>query len=55
MLCPSCQQENAQTSSFCIHCGTELRDVDAEDEGQALDATVGLSAISELRRDVRQL
>ena len=55
MLCPSCQQENAQTSSFCIHCGTELRDVDAEDEGQALDATVGRSAISELRRDVRQL
>ena len=58
MYCPSCQQENAETSSFCIYCGTELRDEAGDTEGPSLDAASDAShddPISELRRDVRGL
>ena len=66
MRCPSCQQENSDSSSFCIFCGEELRDeaLDKEDPGHtdpagatddgALLAELG-GQVRALRREVREI
>ena len=59
MRCVSCQQENADSSLFCIHCGTELPD-DALDQHEQSGGVVSggsddREALTDLRRQVRSL
>ena len=59
MRCPQCQQENAETSSFCIFCGTDLTDTEEGTQEQEPDvgpeASEHQRAIIDLRNDVRRL
>ena len=59
MRCPSCQEENAESNSFCIFCGVLLNDdagdTESSDQDAASTASNDAAAIGELRKDVRQL
>lgn len=59
MRCVSCQQQNADSSLFCIHCGTELLDDALDQHEQSGDVVSGGSddkeALTDLRRQVRSL
>ena len=59
MRCPSCLQENADSSSFCIYCGVALRAEPSEEDAPEQELDLGApseeSSLAQLQSQVRSL